>query len=205
MQKYEILGVIGEGAYGVVLRCRNTETKEIVAIKKFKESEEDASVRKTTMREVRVLRMLTQNNIVELKEAFRKKGIVCLVFEYVHNNLLEVLEKSPTGLEPELIRSFMYQLLKGLAYMHSLNIVHRDIKPENLLISEKKVLKICDFGFARPLKRIDETEELTDYVATRWYRPPELLVGARYGKEIDLWAVGCILGELVDGQPMFPG
>lgn len=73
--------------------------------------------------------MLNQTNVVELKEAFRKKGIVCLVFEYVHNNLLEVLEKSPSGLEPETIRSFMYQLLKGLAYMHSLNIVHRDIKP----------------------------------------------------------------------------
>lgn len=156
------------------------------------------------MREVKVLRMLNQTNVVELKEAFRKKGIVCLVFEYVQNNLLEVLEKSPSGLEPELIRSFSYQMLKGLAYMHSLGIIHRDIKPENLLVSEKKVLKICDFGFARPIKRSDE-EELTDYVATRWYRPPELLVGAKYAKEIDLWAVGCILGELIDGMPMFPG
>jgi cyclin-dependent kinase-like len=82
--------------------------------------------------------MLQHPNIVELKEAFRKKGIVYLVFEYVQNNLLEVLEKSPDGLDPENIRLLLYQLLKGLAYMHSLNMLHRDIKPENLLISDKK-------------------------------------------------------------------
>lgn len=81
------------------------------------------------MREVKILKMLKHQNIVELKEAFRKKGIVYLVFEYVQNNLLEVLEKSPDGLEPEIIRLLMYQLLKGLAYMHSLNCIHRDIKP----------------------------------------------------------------------------
>lgn len=124
------------------------------------------------MREVKILKMLHHANIVELKEAFRKKGIVYLVFEYVQNNLLEVLEKSPDGLEPELIRGFMYQLLKGLAYMHSLHLMHRDIKPENLLISDRRELKICDFGFARQIKRPQSEEELTDYVATRWYRPP---------------------------------
>jgi cyclin-dependent kinase-like len=96
---------------------------------------------------------------------------VYLVFEYVQNNLLELLEKSPDGLEPETIRLLLYQLLKGLAYMHSMNMLHRDIKPENLLISDKRELKICDFGFARQAKRSSE-EEMTDYVATRWYRPP---------------------------------
>ena len=88
MQKYEIMGVIGEGAYGVVLKCRHLETKETVAIKKFKESEEDLNVKKTTVREVKILKVLDQHNIVKLKEAFRKKGIVYLVFEYVNNNLL---------------------------------------------------------------------------------------------------------------------
>lgn len=97
--------------------------------------------------------MVRHANLVELKEAFRKKGIVYLVFEYVQSNLLEVLEKSPDGLDPELIRSLIYQLLKGLAYLHSLSIMHRDIKLENLLISDKKELKICDFGFARHIKR----------------------------------------------------
>ena len=100
--------------------------------------------------------MLNPQSIVELKEAFRKKGIVCLVFEYVQYNLLEVLEKSQSGLEPELIRHFTYQMLKGLAFMHSLNMIHRDIKPENLLVSDKNVLKICDFGFARLLRKEDQ-------------------------------------------------
>ncbi len=84
-----------------------------------------------------------------------------------------------------------------------MDIVHRDIKPENLLVGDKNQLKICDFGFARQMGRSEEV--LTDYVATRWYRAPELLVGAKYGKEVDIWAIGCIFGELVDGMPMFPG
>lgn len=101
------------------------------------------------MREVKILKMLSHPNIVEMKEAFRKKGIVYLVFEFVENNLLEVLEKTPSGLQPSVIRKIIYQLLKGLEYLHDLDIVHRDIKPENLLISSKFDLKICDFGFAR--------------------------------------------------------
>lgn len=208
MQKYEVLGVIGEGAYGIVLRCRNTENHSLVAIKKFKQTEDDQLVRKTTIREVKLLRMLAHPNIVELKEAFRKKGIVCLVFEHVQHNLLELLEKASalttsSGLSSDLIRLLIYQLLKGIAYLHSQDIVHRDIKPENLLVNDKHHLKICDFGFARQLTRCDEP--LTDYVATRWYRAPELLVGAKYAREVDIWAVGCIFGELVDALPMFPG
>lgn len=133
------------------------------------------------MREVKVLKMLNHPNIVQLRQAFRKRGFVYLIFEYVRNNLLEVLEKSPDGLDHELIRIIIYQLVKGLAYLHSLNIIHRDIKPENLLISEQNQLKICDFGFARVYKKQNK-DELTDYVATRWYRAPQLLVSAQYNK-----------------------
>lgn len=204
MQKYEILSAIGEGAYGVVLKCRDIEAKTFVAIKKFKESDNDELTKKTTMREVKILKMASHPNIVELIEAFRKKGIVYLVFEYVENNLLEVLEKSQAGLKINVIRKLMFQLLKGLNYLHSLSIVHRDIKPENLLVSKDYRLKICDFGFAKQY-RGEREEDLTDYVATRWYRPPELLVGGYYGKEIDLWAVACIMCELIDGNPLFPG
>jgi cyclin-dependent kinase-like len=100
MQKYEILGIIGEGAYGVVLKCRAHDSQELLAIKKFKESEEDEAVRKTTAREVKVLKLLKHPNVVELREAFRKKGVVYLVFEFVQSNLLEVLERSPGGLDP---------------------------------------------------------------------------------------------------------
>lgn len=110
MNKYEVLGVVGEGAYGVVLRCRNKDTGEIVAIKKFKESEDDEIVRKTTLREVKILRMLKHENIVELREAFRRKGKLYLVFEYVEKNLLEILEQHSSGLPSELVRKYIYQV-----------------------------------------------------------------------------------------------
>lgn len=108
MNKYEILGVVGEGAYGVVLKCRNKETNESLAIKKFKDSEEDEIIQKTTKREVKILRLLKQENIVQLKEAFRRKGKLYLVFEYVDKNLLEVLEDHQHGLDPEDIRKYTY-------------------------------------------------------------------------------------------------
>jgi cyclin-dependent kinase-like len=204
MNKYEVLGVVGEGAYGVVLKCKNKETAEILAIKKFKESEEDESVRKTTIREVKILRMLRQENVVQLKEAFRRKGKLYLVFEYVDKNLLEILEDSANGLPPDRVRSYIFQLCKAIEYCHRLEVIHRDIKPENLLVSSDHCLKLCDFGFARTIPQ--KGGALTDYVATRWYRSPELLLGSTsYGKEVDLWAIGCIMGELTDGQPLFPG
>ncbi|ETW05182.1 CMGC/CDKL protein kinase [Aphanomyces invadans] len=207
MNKYEVLGIVGEGAYGVVLKCRNKENGEVVAIKKFKESEDDEIVRKTTLREVKLLKMLKQENIVNLKEAFRRKGKLYLVFEYVERNLLEVLEEKPTGLDPELVRRYIYQLSRAIHYCHENGVVHRDIKPENLLVNPNSdhSLRLCDFGFARMIAE-SQSQELTDYVATRWYRSPELLLGStKYGKSVDIWAIGCIMGELLDGQPLFPG
>jgi len=132
------------------------------------------------------------------------------VFEYVPRNLLEVLEERPGGLDPTLVRRYIWQLVKAIAWCHRHDIVHRDIKPENLLVGPDSTatdaLKLCDFGFARQLKRHKPDEVLTDYVATRWYRAPELLLGSeKYGTEVDTWAIGCIMGELTDGQPLFPG
>ena len=144
------------------------------------------------------------------QEAFRRKGKLYLVFEYVPRNLLEVLEERPGGLDPSLVRRYIWQLVKAIAWCHRHDIVHRDIKPENLLVGPDSTatdaLKLCDFGFARQLKRHKPDEVLTDYVATRWYRAPELLLGSeKYGTEVDTWAIGCIMGELTDGQPLFPG
>ncbi|KYO30217.1 cyclin-dependent kinase-like 5 isoform C [Alligator mississippiensis] len=204
MNKFEILGVVGEGAYGVVLKCRHKETHEIVAIKKFKDSEENEEVKETTLRELKMLRTLKQENIVELKEAFRRRGKLYLVFEYVEKNMLELLEEMPNGVPPEKVKSYIYQLIKAIHWCHKNDIVHRDIKPENLLISHNDILKLCDFGFARNLSE-GSNANYTEYVATRWYRSPELLLGAPYGKAVDMWSVGCILGELSDGQPLFPG
>uniref|UniRef100_H3CLK8 Cyclin-dependent kinase-like 5 n=1 Tax=Tetraodon nigroviridis TaxID=99883 RepID=H3CLK8_TETNG len=204
MNKFEVLGIVGEGAYGVVLKCRHKETNEIVAIKKFKDSEENEEVKETTLRELKMLRTLKQENIVELKEAFRRRGKLYLVFEYVEKNMLELLEELPNGVPTDKARSYIYQLIRAIHWCHKHDIVHRDIKPENLLISSDDVLKLCDFGFARSLSEGTDAN-YTEYVATRWYRSPELLLGAPYGKAVDMWSVGCILGELSDGQPLFPG
>jgi cyclin-dependent kinase-like len=205
MNKYEVLGVIGEGTYGVVLRCRLKETGALVAIKKFKENEsKDEALRKTTLREVKMLRMLKQENIVTLIEAFRRNNKLHLVFEYCEKNMLQVLEQRPNGLPPEMVRVYMYQLAKAIGFCHLNNVIHRDIKPENLLINSDHRLKLCDFGFARPLSENDSP--YTDYVATRWYRSPQLLLGCtNYGVEVDVWALGAIMAELVTGQPLFPG
>ena len=133
------------------------------------------------------------------------------MFEYVERNLLEVLEQRPNGLDPETVRRYIWQLVRAISWCHRSDIVHRDIKPENLLVDPESrsnaALKLCDFGFARALTRAKtEREPLTDYVATRWYRAPELLLGSdAYGFEVDQWAIGCIMGELIDGQPLFPG
>ena len=149
--------------------------------------------------------MLRHENIVLLKDAFRRNGKLSLVFEFVDMNLLELLERNRSGLDQDLVCKIIYQLTKAIAYCHRNDVVHRDIKLENLLINKHDYsLKLCDFGFARTLPSRDTA--LTDYVATRWYRAPEILVGiVRYGKEVDVWAIACIAGEISDGQPLFPG
>lgn len=204
MNKYDVLGVVGEGAYGVVLKCKNKETNEVVAIKKFKESEEDEVVRRTTLREIKILRIMRHENIVQLKEAFRRKGKLYLVFEFVDKSMLDVLEANPNGVDSETVRVLTCQLARAIEYCHRHDVIHRDIKPENMLIaSQDNALRLCDFGFARTMTT---DSPLTDYVATRWYRSPELLLGStRYGKDVDIWALGCIMGELTDGQPLFAG
>ena len=201
--KYEVIGIVGEGAYGIVYKCKNKETGEFVAIKKFKETQ-DEIVKKTMAREFRVLQLLKNDYIVEFKGAFKRKENLFLVFEYVDKNLLELLQEHPKGLDPNLIKKIIFQLCKAINYLHDSNIVHRDIKPENLLVDSTNKLKLCDFGFARSLKT--NKDNLTDYVATRWYRSPELLITSGvYGSEVDNWAIGCIMGELADGDPLFPG
>ena len=167
-------------------------------------------------RELKVLQKLKHENIVEFKEAFKNKSKLYLVFEYVEKNLLEVLEQYPNGLDQKIIKILIFQLCKAVNYLHKNNIIHRDIKPENLLISKDFKLKVCDFGFARNfscnsssynLNNNSENDlKLTEYVATRWYRAPELLIdNGKYGPEVDYWAIGCLMGELIDGNPLFPG
>ena len=208
-KKYSFLEIIGEGAYGIVYKCLNTETNKYVAIKKFKETN-DVIVQKTIQRELEMIRQLKHPNIVDFIEAFQHKGNLFIVFDYVDQNLLQLLEKTPNGLPPSDIKFLIYQLCKGIKYLHkNSNIIHRDIKPENLLVDLNNNLKLCDFGFARKFELNSDNNNvsiMTDYVATRWYRSPELLLsGGIYGPAVDYWAIGCIMGELIDGNPLFPG
>ncbi|XP_015585976.1 cyclin-dependent kinase-like 2 isoform X2 [Cephus cinctus] len=138
-------------------------------------------------------------------EVFRRRKRFYLVFEYLDHTVLDELENfSGNGLGTETSRRHIFQVLRGLSYCHNNNIMHRDIKPENVLVSPNGVVKLCDFGFARLIS--GSHESCTDYVATRWYRSPELLVGdTRYGRPVDVWAVGCLYAEMMNGDPLFPG
>jgi cyclin-dependent kinase-like len=129
-----------------------------------------------------------------------------LVFEFVDKNLFEVISQfHPRGMRSEMTRSLILQLVRAVSHCHNNGFIHRDVKPENILVSlSDMTVKLCDFGFARSIPGTDE--KLTDYVATRWYRSPELLVGSfHYGTEVDIFAIGCVMGEVVDGEPLLPG
>ena len=206
--KYKIIEIIGEGAYGIVYKCLNTETNEIVAIKKFIDEYEKLP-KNIINREIFILQRSKNENIVKLLEVFLNNGYLYLVFEYVEKNLIQLIEEYPKGLNQELIRTFIYQICKAISYLHKRNIIHRDIKPENLLIKDNSIIKLCDFGFARKMKINEKTnkfEKMTDYMATRWYRAPEIILGqGNYGPEIDFWSIGCIMGEMADGNALFPG
>ncbi|NWR62137.1 CDKL2 protein, partial [Bucorvus abyssinicus] len=204
MEKYQVLGLVGEGSYGVVTKCRNKESGQIVAVKKFLESEDDAVVRKIAVREIKLLKQLRHENLVSLLEVYKKKKRWYLVFEFVDHTVLDDLEAFPNGLDYSRVRKYLFQIMRGIAFCHSHNIIHRDIKPENILVSQSGVVKLCDFGFARTLAASGEA--YTDYVATRWYRAPELLVGdTKYGKAVDVWAIGSLITEMLTGEPLFPG
>lgn len=167
-------------------------------------------VRKTALREIRILKQLKHDHIVDLLEVFREDNRIFLVFEQLNRTILDELQgrNDYSGIEPLEAKKIIWQMLKACDFMHSHNIVHRDFKPENMLLSRNGVLKICDFGFARQLttENIKEGVPLTEYVSTRWYRAPELLVGAPvYTHAVDVWAIGCIYVELVTGSAIFSG
>ncbi|KAI4899944.1 hypothetical protein NFI96_025631, partial [Prochilodus magdalenae] len=204
MERYEVLGLVGEGSYGTVTRCRHRDSGRIVAVKKFLESDEDRSVKKIALREIKLLKQLRHENLVNLLEVWKRKRRWYLVFEFVERTVLDELEQFPNGLEPNRVRRYLYQVLRAVSFCHQHNIIHRDVKPENVLVSQQGVVKLCDFGFARTTAAPGEV--YTDYVATRWYRAPELLVGdTKYDKAVDVWAVGCLFVEMMAGVPLFPG
>ncbi|XVF81243.1 hypothetical protein PTKIN_Ptkin15bG0140000 [Pterospermum kingtungense] len=201
MERYKILEELGDGTCGSVFKAINMETFEIVAVKKMKRKfyfwEEFMN-----LREVKALRKLNHPNIVKLKEVVRENNELFFIFECMEHNLYEIMRERERPFSEGEIRSFMSQMLQGLAHMHRNGYFHRDLKPENLLVT-KDVLKIADFGLAR---EVSSMPPYTEYVSTRWYRAPEVLLqSSSYTPAIDMWAVGAILAELFTSSPIFPG
>jgi len=208
--RYDIKEIVGHGAYGVVCSARDMKTGQLVAAKKIENIFEHRSLAKRTLRELKLLRYFKHENIMNLERVMRPRSRnfnnVYLVSELLETDLACVI-RSPQELTDEHCQFFIYQVLRGLKYIHSANVIHRDLKPRNLLVNSNCDLKICDFGLAR----VDDPHNkdrchMSDYVATRWYRAPEVILSReRYTKAVDMWSVGCILAELMGRKPLFPG
>jgi serine/threonine protein kinase len=205
LQRYDIREKLGEGTYGEVYKALDTERQQFIALKKMRLLEaEDEGVPATALREVSLLKELSEcANIVKLLDVIHCHSTLYLVFEFLDQDLKSYVDSSK-GLDAKLIKSYLYQILKGLSFCHSHRILHRDLKLANLLIDRKGILKLADFGLARafgvPIRAY------THEVVTLWYRAPEILLGQqRYSTPVDMWSVGCIFAELVTKRPLFPG
>lgn len=204
MEKYRILQRVGEGAHGVVFRAKEIANGRTVALKRVPIRRLQDGIPNAVLREAKALEQLEHENVVSLLNVFPHGTGIALVFEYMLSDLAVVIRNLSTPLSEAQVKSYMCMLLKGVSFCHSRSIMHRDLKPANLLISPSGRLKIADFGLARVYSK--DIAQYSHEVATRWYRAPELLYGGReYGLGVDLWAVGCILGELINHSPLFRG
>ncbi|KAK9173945.1 Mitogen-activated protein kinase [Cryptosporidium meleagridis] len=226
LRKYELVKKLGKGAYGIVWKSIDRRTGEVVAVKKIFDAFQNSTDAQRTFREIMILTELSgHENIVNLLNVLRADNDrdVYLVFDYMETDLHAVIRANI--LEPVHKQYVVYQLIKVIKYLHSGGLLHRDMKPSNILLNAECHVKVADFGLSRsfvnirritnniPLSINEKTENfddeqpiLTDYVATRWYRAPEILLGStKYTKGIDMWSLGCILGEILCGKPIFPG
>lgn len=204
MEKYQKLEKIGEGTYGVVYKAKDRVSKTIIALKRIRLEAEDEGIPSTAIREISLLTELRHPNIVRLYDVVHTERKLTLVFEYLDQDLKKYLDVCQGGPEMNIVKSFLYQLLTGVAYCHKHRVLHRDLKPQNLLINREGELKLADFGLARafgiPVKCY------THEVVTLWYRAPDVLLGSsKYSTPVDIWSVGCIFAEMVNGTPLFTG
>lgn len=243
LRKFEIEGVVGHGAYGIVWKARDKNTGKIVALKKIFRAFQNETDAQRTFREVMFLQQLHHVNIVKLLNVLKAENEedIYLVFEYLDTDLNRVIQSGV--LEDLQIRYIMYQIFSAVLYMHSGGVIHRDLKPGNILLNAECQVKICDVGLMRsvPATLFQETSSgtsavrketgedndscesksslsggvqndtigtqiLTDYVATRWYRAPEILLGSpTYNFNVDMWSCGCVLAEMLTGFPILKG
>ncbi|KAG6917602.1 hypothetical protein DXG01_001831 [Tephrocybe rancida] len=218
---YDITTKLGEGTFGEVHKAIHKTTRNVVALKRILMHNEKEGMPVTALREIKILKALSHPSIVDILDMFVVRSSakdplsVYMVFPYMDHDLAGLLENDRVKLVPSQIKLYMKQLLEGTEYMHRNHILHRDMKAANLLISNAGSLRIADFGLARAYDtNITRTgndgrgkeRKYTNCVVTRWYRPPELLLGARqYGGEVDIWGIGCVLGEMINRRPILPG
>jgi mitogen-activated protein kinase 1/3 len=203
----ELQRSIGFGAYGLVCSALDVRHSRRLAIKKCKSVFNDTGDCKRVLREVRLLRLMQHENILRLHSFYVASGVfqdVYIVTDLLDTDLSHVIRsKQPISIDH--VKYFVYQILRGLKYIHSASVVHRDIKPQNVLVNLNCDVRICDFGLARGLNSITPIE-MTDYVVTRWYRPPELIMmNKHYGAAVDIWSTGCVFAEMINRRPLFQG
>ncbi|XP_015509391.1 mitogen-activated protein kinase p38b isoform X3 [Neodiprion pinetum] len=204
-ERYQMLTPVGSGAYGQVCSAVDTTNGQKVAIKKLARPFQSAVHAKRTYRELRMLKHMNHENVIGLLDVFHPSTSL-VDFQHVYlvthlmgadlNNIVRTQK-----LSDDHVQFLVYQILRGLKYIHSAGIIHRDLKPSNIAVNEDCELKILDFGLARPTEN-----EMTGYVATRWYRAPEIMLNwMHYNQTVDIWSVGCIMAELLTGRTLFPG
>lgn len=197
---------IGEGVYGVVYKAKDNSTGEMVALKRIRLDSEADGVPSTAIREISLLKELDHLNIVKLLDIIHADDKLFLVFEFLNQDLKKYMElyNNKNGMPLNLVKSYLFQMLQGIAYCHTHRILHRDLKPQNLLLSSEGLIKLADFGLARafgvPIR------SFTHEVVTLWYRAPEILLGCKYySTEVDVWSIGGIFSEMATHKVLFKG
>lgn len=205
MEAFRKLEKIGEGTYGVVYKAKDIETGQTVALKKIRLDAESDGVPSTAIREISLLKELNHPNVVRLLDVVPSEKKLFMVFEFLDRDLKKYMDSVPAGgISPPLVKSYLYQLLSGIAFCHSHRILHRDLKPQNLLIDAHGSIKLADFGLARAFGV--PVRSYTHEVVTLWYRAPEILLGCRYySTPVDVWSIGCIFAEMITRRALFPG
>lgn len=210
-RRYRIIEPMSHGAYGIVCSAEDMEMEEPVAVKKIEGVCEHITITKRTLRELRILRHLQHENLMQVKNIFFNGSKddfeeIYVISELMETDLASTL-RSSQPLSDDHCQFFLYQIFRGMKYVHSAQVIHRDLKPRNLLVNSNCDLKICDFGLARV--RFNDEEwvcPMTEYVCTRWYRAPEVLCSwTDYSGAIDIWSIGCILAEMYMRKPLYAG
>ncbi|CCH58632.1 hypothetical protein TBLA_0A08430 [Henningerozyma blattae CBS 6284] len=211
---YQLLDLVGEGAYGTVCSACHLPTGTTVAIKRIQPFSKPLFVTRT-LREIKLLKYFNDHeNIISILDQVKPNSIetfnsVYLVQELMETDLQKIIVNQKLSYDH--IQYFIYQILRALKSIHSAQVIHRDLKPSNLLLNSNCDLKVCDFGLSRCLASSDNSKDtlvgfMTEYVATRWYRAPEIMLTfQKYTTAMDIWSCGCILAEMISGKPLFPG